>query len=120
LGDFTFGLVGGVVDFGFEAFEEALEEGVSVDGFVLHVVGIGDVTGEVGEDDSPGEGVLPCSAAEADVLALFGYPDAENFKGGFVALRRRRWGEGFVGCHSFSLSGNELRTGRWFDYGIEG
>ena len=30
LGDFAFGLVGGVFDFGVEAFEEALEESLGV------------------------------------------------------------------------------------------
>ncbi len=41
LGDFTFGFVGGVVDFGVEAFEEAREEGVLVELVVLDFVGVG-------------------------------------------------------------------------------
>jgi hypothetical protein len=86
LGDFALGFVGGVFDLGFEAFEEAVEEGFGVGVLVLKLVGEGDVAGEVGEDDAPGEGVLPGSAADADVLALFGDPDAENLEGGFVAL----------------------------------
>lgn len=86
LGDFAFGFVGGVVDFGFEAFEEAFEEGFGVDFVVLHFVGVGDVAGEVGEDDSPGEGVFPGAGADGDVLTLFRDPDAEDFEGGFVAL----------------------------------
>ena len=69
-----------------EAFEEALEEGLGVDLGVLHLVGDGDVAGEVGEDDAPGEGVFPGAALNADVLALFGDPDAQDFEGGFVAL----------------------------------
>src|SRR5579864_1933097 len=107
LGDFAFRLVSGVLDFGFEAFEEAVEECVPVDGFVLHVVSVGDVAGEIGEDDSPGEGVLPCSAADADMLALLGDPDSEDFKGGFVTLRGGRWIEKFFGRHEFSLQDKE-------------
>ena len=85
LGDFAFGFVGGVFDFGVEAFEEARGEGVDVGAGMLEVVGEGDVAGEVGEDDAPGEGVLPGAGADADVLTLLGDPDAENFKGGVVA-----------------------------------
>ncbi len=59
LGDFTFGFVGGVVDFGVEAFEEAREEGVWSSLSFCRFVSVGDVTGEVGEDDAPGEGGLP-------------------------------------------------------------
>ena len=44
------------------------------------------MAGEVGEDDAPGKGVVPCAAADADVLALLGDPDAEDFEGGLVAL----------------------------------
>jgi hypothetical protein len=40
------------------------------------------VAGEVGKDDAPGEGVVPGSAADADVLALLG----EDFEGSLVAL----------------------------------
>jgi len=87
LGDFAFGFVGGVFDLGLEAFEEAIEKGFGVGVFVLKLVGEGDVAGEVGEDDAPGEGVLPGSAANADVLALLCDPYAENLEGGFVALR---------------------------------
>ena len=54
--DFALGFVGGVVDLGLEAFEQALEEGVGVGAFVLKLVGVGDVAGEVGEDYAPGEG----------------------------------------------------------------
>src|SRR5436305_1647943 len=56
LGDFALGFVGGVVDFCLEAFEQTLEEGVGVGAFVLKLVGVGDVTREVGEDDAPREG----------------------------------------------------------------
>ena len=38
VGDFAFGFVGGAVDFGAEAFEEALQERFLVDLFVLHLV----------------------------------------------------------------------------------
>ena len=69
-----------------EAFEETGEEGILVEFVVLDFVGVGDVAGEVGEDDAPGEGVFPGSAVNADVLAVFGDPDAEDFEGGFVAL----------------------------------
>ena len=102
MGDFTFGFVGGVVDLGFEAFEEAVEEGVLVDGGTLQLVGVGDVAGEVGEDDAPGEGVFPRPAADADVLALFGDPYAEDFEGGLVALGGWGWVEVFVGGHIVS------------------
>ena len=54
--DFTLGFVGRVVDFGLKSFEQALEEGVGVGAFVLKLVGVGYVAGEVGEDNSPGEG----------------------------------------------------------------
>ena len=103
LGDFAFGLVGGVFDFGVEAFEEAGEEGfgveVGVGGLVLQLVGESDVAGEVGEDDAPGKGVFPGTALDGDVLAVLGDPDAEDFEGGFVALGCGGNGEGFVGCH---------------------
>ena len=99
LGDFAFRLVGGVVDFGFEAFEETGEEGFAVEASGLHFVGERDVAGEVGEDDSPGEGIFPGAAADADVLALFGDPDAENFEGGFVALGGGGDIQEFVGSH---------------------
>ena len=85
LSDFAFGFIGGVFDFGVEAFEEAFDESVDVGFGVVELLGEGDVTGEVGEDDSPSEGVLPGAGADADVLTLLGDPDAENFKGGVVA-----------------------------------
>jgi hypothetical protein len=47
---------------------------------------VGEVAGKVGKDDAPGEGVLPGAAADADVLALLGDPDAEDLEGCFVAL----------------------------------
>ena len=40
--DFALGFVGGVVDLGLEAFEQALEEGVGVGAFVLKLVGVGE------------------------------------------------------------------------------
>jgi hypothetical protein len=49
-------------------------------------MGVRNVAGEIGEDDTPGEGILPCATADADVLAVFGDPDAKDFEGGFVAL----------------------------------
>ena len=93
LGDFAFGFVGGIFDFGVEAFEEAGDEGVEVGVVVgvLKLVGEGDVAGEVGEDDAPGERVLPGAGADGDVLALLGDPDAEDLEGRFVALRG--WGD---------------------------
>ena len=39
LGDFALRLVGGVVDLGVKAFEEAVEESLGVGGFVLQLVG---------------------------------------------------------------------------------
>jgi hypothetical protein len=105
LGDFALGLVGGVFDFGLEAFEEALEEGGGVDGFLagLELVGEGDVAGEVGEDDAPGEGILPSAGAKADVLALLGHPDAKDFEGGFVADCGGRDFEVLGGWHDAGL-----------------
>ena len=57
-----------------EAFEEALDEGVDIGFGVVELLGEGDVAGEVGEDDSPGEGssqapdrmltCWPCSAIQ--------------------------------------------------------
>jgi len=85
LGDFAFGFVGGVFDFGVEAFEQAFDEGVGVGFGVLQLLGQGNVAGEVGEDDAPGEGVFPGAGADADVLALLGDPDAEDFEAGLVA-----------------------------------
>ena len=119
LGDFAFGFVGGVFDFGVEAFEEAGEEGVLVELVVLDFVGVGDVAGEIGEDDAPGEGVLPGAAVNADVLSVLGDPDAEDFEGGFVALG----GGGrvevfFICCHGRHLFVRRC-FGRWFDYVIE-
>jgi len=99
LGDFAFGFVGGVFDFGVEAFEEPFDEGFGVGLRVLELVGEGDVAGEVGEDDAPGEGVFPGAGADADVLALFGDPDAQDLKGSFVAGGGGRDVEVFVGCH---------------------
>ena len=87
LGDFALGFVGWVVDLGLEAFEQTLEEGIGVGAFVLKLVGVSDVAGEVGEDDAPGEGVFPGAAADGDVLALFGDPDAKDLEGRFVTLR---------------------------------
>ena len=83
--DFPLWFVGWRLDFGVEAFEEAFEEGVFVDVLLGHGVGVDDVAGEVGEDDAPGEGVLPRAGAERDVLALLCNPDADKFEGGFVA-----------------------------------
>ena len=68
-----------------EAFEDAGEVGVAVDVFAVKSLGVDDVAGEIREDDAPGEGVFPRAGAEADVLSLLGYPDAEELKGGFVA-----------------------------------
>ena len=89
LGDFALGFVGGIVDFRLEAFEQTLEERVGIGGFILKLMGVSDVPGEVSEDDAPGEGVFPGTIADADVLALFGDPDAQNLEGRFVALRYR-------------------------------
>lgn len=99
LGDFAFRFVGGVFDFGVEAFEEALDEGVDVGFGVLELLGEGDVAGQVGEDDAPGEGVFPCAGADGDVLALLGDPDAEDFEGGLVAGGGGRDVEMFGGGH---------------------
>lgn len=85
LGDFAFGLVGGVFDFGMEAFEEAGGKGVNVGVGTLELVGESDVAGEVGEHDAPGKGVVPGAGADGDVLAAFGDPDAEDFERGLVA-----------------------------------
>ena len=99
LGDFAFGFVGGVFDFGVEALEETLDEGVGVGLGVLKLLGEGDVAGEVGEDDAPGEGVFPGARADGDVLALLGDPD----RGG---LRRRpRRGRRRAGMSSCLLDG---------------
>ena len=43
MGDFALGFVGGVVDLGLEALEQALKEGIGVGAFVLKLVGVGDV-----------------------------------------------------------------------------
>ena len=119
LGDFAFRLVGGVVDLGFEAFEEAFEEGFFIDFVALNGVGVGDMAGEVGENNSPGEGVFPGAAADADVLALLGDPDAEDFKGGFIALGGGGKFEVLVGGHAVlrgllwaSLQGNSVVSAR--------
>jgi len=103
LGDFAFGFVGGVFDFGVEAFQQALDEGVGVGFGVLELLGEGDVPGEVGEDDAPREGVLPGAGADADMLALLGDPDAEDFEGGLVAGGGGRDVELFGGGHGMSL-----------------
>ena len=108
LGEVAFGFVGGVFDFGMEAFEETLDEGVDVGFGVLELLGEGDVAGEVGEDDAPGEGVFPGAGADADVLALLCDPDAEDFEGGFVAGGGGRNVEVFSGGHGLGSSG-ELR-----------
>ena len=99
LGDFAFGLVGGIFDFGVEAFEQAFDEGVDVGFGLLELLGEGDVAHQVGEHDTPGEGVFPGAGADADVLALLGDPDAENFEGGFVAGGGGRDFEIFGGRH---------------------
>src|SRR5258708_15874212 len=52
LGDFALGFVGRVVDLGLEAFEQTLEECIGIGAFVLKLVGVSDVAGEVGEDDA--------------------------------------------------------------------
>ena len=85
LGNFAFGFVGGVFDFGVEAFEQAFDESFGVGVGMLDLLGEGDVAGEVGEDNAPGEGVFPCAGADADVLALLGDPDAKDFEGCLVA-----------------------------------
>src|SRR6266550_2379480 len=99
LGDFALGFVGGVVDLGLEAFEQTLQEGIGVGALILKLVGVGDVPGEVGEDDAPGEGVLPGATADADVLALLGDPDPHDFEGRFVALRYWWTAQSFFGAH---------------------
>ena len=99
MGDFTLGFVSGVVDLGLEAFEQALEEGIGVGAFVLKLMGVGDVPGEVCKDDAPGEWGLPCAAADADVLALFGDPNTHDLEGRFVALCYRWNAQMFVGAH---------------------
>jgi len=103
LGEVAFGFVGGVFDFGMEAFEEALDEGVGIGFGVLELLGEGDVAGEVGEDDAPGEGVVPGAGADADVLALLGDPDAEDFEGGLIAGGGGRDFEGLGGGHGKGL-----------------
>ncbi len=108
LGDFALGFVGGVVDFGLEAFEQTLQEGVGVGAFILDLVSVSDVTGEVGEDDAPGEGVFPGATSNADVLALLGDPDAHDLEGCLVALCCRWNGQIFLDTH-FHLPQLELR-----------
>ena len=102
LGDFALGFVCRIVDFCLEAFEQPLEEGVSVDAFVLEFVGVSDMPCQVCEDDSPGERVLPCTAADADVLALLGDPDAKDLEGRFVSLRCRWNAKNFFNTHLYS------------------
>jgi hypothetical protein len=108
MGDLAFGFVGGAVDFGGEAFEQAVEEGVFVGLLVLEFVGESDVAGEVGQDDAPGEGVFPCSATDADVLRFLGDPDAQNFEGGFISLGCGRDVEGFLWTHARYLDVDRL------------
>jgi hypothetical protein len=100
LGDFAFGFVGGVFDLGVEAFEEAFDEGFDVGGGGMELLGEGDVAGEVGEDDAPGEGIFPGAGADGDVLALLGDPDAEDFEGALVAGGGGGDVEGFGGGHN--------------------
>ena len=99
--DFAFGLVGGIFDLGLEAFEEALEKGLRIDGLFawLQLMRVGDVPCEVGEDDSPGEWVFPRSGAKTDVLALLSDPDAQDFEGGLITGCGWRDLEVFVGGH---------------------
>ncbi len=49
-------------------------------------LGVNDVTREIGENDSPGEGVLPHAGAKADMLSLLGDPDAQKLEGGGVTI----------------------------------
>jgi len=90
-------------------FEKSLEEGFLVDLLVLHLVGQRDVTGEIGEDDAPGEGVVPGAAADADMLALLGDPDAEDFEGGLVALGDGWNAQYFLGTHDLMTSWKSLQ-----------
>ena len=99
LGNFAFGFVGGVFDFGVKAFKQAFDEGVSVGFGMLDLLGQGDVAREVGENNAPGEGVFPSAGADADVLALLGDPDAEDFERGLVAGGGGWDVELFRGCH---------------------
>ena len=85
--DFALRLIGRVVDLGLEAFKKTLQKGIGVSAFVLELVGVSDVPGEVGEDDAPGEGVFPRAATDADVLSVLGDPHPQDLEGRFVALR---------------------------------
>jgi len=105
LGDFAFGFVGGVFDFSLEALDETFQECRRVNWFFagLELVGESDVAGEVGEHNAPGEGIFPGAGAEANMLALLGHPDAQDFKGGFVASGGGWDLEVLVGWHDADL-----------------
>jgi hypothetical protein len=102
LSDFAFRLVGRVIDLGLKAFEKTVEEGVGVGALILQFVGVGDVAREIGEDYAPGEGIFPCTTTNADVLTVFGDPDAKDFEGGFVALCYGWNAEYFFDAHLYS------------------
>jgi hypothetical protein len=59
-----------------------------------------DVAREIGENDSPGEGVFPDAGAKADMLSLLGDPEAQKLKGGGVTTRSRGWLKVLVRCHA--------------------
>jgi hypothetical protein len=86
LGYFALGFVRRVVDLCLEAFEQSGQKRIGVSTFILKLMRERDVAGEIGEDDAPREGVFPGAAANADVLALFGDPDAHNLEGCLVTL----------------------------------
>src|SRR5882672_2720497 len=79
--DFADGFVGGGGPFGFESGLEAIQGQVGVDAFGL-VVGVGDVFGEINQQDAPGGGIGDDVGGERDVLAAAGDgPDAGEFDG---------------------------------------
>jgi len=111
LHDFAFGLVGGRFNLCMEAFKDALEKGIAVDVFAVHGFGVDDVAGEVGEDDAPGKGIFPGAGAQADVLALLGDPDAEEFEGRFVTDGGGGWVKILLG-HAGVHLGKEIQVVR--------